>query len=237
MTQKWSPNSWKNYTIKQLPNYPDQNKLENVEKQLSNFPPLVFAGEARSLQQQLAKVSEGKGFLLQGGDCAESFAEHSADNIRDTFRVLMQMASTMTFGAKCPIVKVGRMAGQFAKPRSADTETIDGVELPSYRGDIVNGIEFDAQKRIPDPERQISFLIQNDKSQLIDNLLQRLTFYDPLQKEDMLILKKFIVGHNNFLPTPHKGNATKIWNKKLLNLSNLWKLAVSIVCVPLVGCR
>ncbi len=156
MTQKWSPNSWKNYTIKQLPNYPDQNKLENVEKQLSNFPPLVFAGEARSLQQQLAKVSEGKGFLLQGGDCAESFAEHSADNIRDTFRVLMQMASTMTFGAKCPIVKVGRMAGQFAKPRSADTETIDGVELPSYRGDIVNGIEFDAQKRIPDPERQIS---------------------------------------------------------------------------------
>ena len=123
---------------------------------LGGFPPLVFAGEARNLKSQLAEVSEGRAFLLQGGDCAESFVEHEADNIRDTFRVLLQMAVVLTYGAKLPVIKVGRMAGQFAKPRSADTETIDGVELPSYRGDIINGIEFTAEARVPNPERQIS---------------------------------------------------------------------------------
>ena len=137
MTQKWSPNSWRNFPIKQVPTYPDKQKLEAVEGRLADFPPLVFAGEARSLKKQLAEVSAGRAFLLQGGDCAESFAEHRADNIRDTFRVLLQMAIVLTYGAKLPIIKVGRMAGQFAKPRSADTETIDGVELPSYRGDII----------------------------------------------------------------------------------------------------
>lgn len=156
MAKNWNPESWRGYPIVQVPTYPDADKLNQVEDRLAHFPPLVFAGEARSLKAQLADVAAGKAFLLQGGDCAESFAEHRADNIRDTFRVLLQMASVLTFGGRLPVVKVGRMAGQFAKPRSADTETIDGVELPSYRGDIINGIDFTADARVPDPERQIS---------------------------------------------------------------------------------
>ena len=154
--ETWSPETWRDKPIKQVPNYQDKATLEAVEQRLAGFPPLVFAGEARQLKSQLAEVAEGRAFLLQGGDCAESFAEHEADNIRDTFRVLLQMAVVLTFGAKLPVIKVGRMAGQFAKPRSADTETIDGVELPSYRGDIINGIEFTAEARVPDPERQIA---------------------------------------------------------------------------------
>lgn len=156
MNEKWTLNSWRNFPIKQVPAYEDSEALQSVEERLAGFPPLVFAGEARSLKAHLAEVCEGRAFLLQGGDCAESFVEHHADNIRDTFRVLLQMAVVLTYGAKLPVIKVGRMAGQFAKPRSADTETIDGVELPSYRGDIINGIEFDAAARVPDPERQIS---------------------------------------------------------------------------------
>ena len=156
MNEKWTLNSWRNFPIKQVPAYEDAEALQSVEERLAGFPPLVFAGEARSLKAHLAEVCEGRSFLLQGGDCAESFVEHHADNIRDTFRVLLQMAVVLTYGAKLPVIKVGRMAGQFAKPRSADTETIDGVELPSYRGDIINGIEFDAAARVPDPERQIS---------------------------------------------------------------------------------
>lgn len=156
MVKNWSPESWRQFPVKQVPNYPDTDHLRSVEERLAKFPPLVFAGEARSLKKQLGEVAHGRAFLLQGGDCAESFAEHSADNIRDTFRVLLQMAIVLTYGAKLPVIKVGRMAGQFAKPRSADTETIDGQELPSYRGDIINGIEFDPTARIPDPERQIS---------------------------------------------------------------------------------
>lgn len=156
MVKNWSPESWRDFPVKQVPNYPDADHLRDVEAQLAKFPPLVFAGEARSLKKQLGEVAHGRAFLLQGGDCAESFAEHSADNIRDTFRVLLQMAIVLTYGAKVPVIKVGRMAGQFAKPRSADTETIDGQELPSYRGDIINGIDFDPTARIPDPERQIS---------------------------------------------------------------------------------
>lgn len=156
MNEKWTLNSWRNFPIKQVPAYEDAEALQSVEERLAGFPPLVFAGEARSLKAHLAEVCEGRAFLLQGGDCAESFVEHHADNIRDTFRVLLQMAVVLTYGAKLPVIKVGRMAGQFAKPRSADTETIDGVELPSYRGDIINGIEFDAAARVPDPERQIS---------------------------------------------------------------------------------
>ena len=156
MNEKWTLNSWRNFPIKQVPAYEDAEVLQSVEERLAGFPPLVFAGEARSLKAHLAEVCEGRAFLLQGGDCAESFVEHHADNIRDTFRVLLQMAVVLTYGAKLPVIKVGRMAGQFAKPRSVDTETIDGIELPSYRGDIINGIEFDAVARVPDPERQIS---------------------------------------------------------------------------------
>ncbi len=151
----WTPQSWREKPVLQVPAYPDAKMLEKAEERLSNFPPLVFAGEARDLTTDLAQVANGEAFLLQGGDCAESFAEHGADHIRDFFRVFLQMAVVMTHGASKPVVKVGRVAGQFAKPRSADTETIDGVELPSYRGDIINGIDFEQGQRIPDPERMI----------------------------------------------------------------------------------
>jgi len=155
MTAKWMPDGWRTKPISQVPEYPDPAKLDDVERRLRAFPPLVFAGEARRLTERLGAVAEGQAFLLQGGDCAESFAEFNANNIRDTFRVMLQMAVVLTFGAACPIVKVGRMAGQFAKPRSAPTETIDGVELPSYRGDNINGIEFTPDARRPDPERLV----------------------------------------------------------------------------------
>ena len=155
MTAKWAPDSWRGKEIRQAPDYPDPAAVAEVERRLSGYPPLVFAGEARNLKTQLGRVAEGKAFLLQGGDCAESFAEFHPNNIRDTFRVLLQMAVVLTFGAACPVVKVGRMAGQFAKPRSAPTEVQGDIELPSYRGDIVNGIEFDAATRVPDPERQV----------------------------------------------------------------------------------
>ncbi len=153
MNNIWSPESWRTKPIKQVPEYDDQAKLDAVERRIATFPPLVFAGEARKLRSQLAKVAAGRSFLLQGGDCAESFAEHSADNIRDFFRVFLQMAVVLTYAGAMPVVKVGRIAGQFAKPRSAPTEKQADRELPSYRGDIVNGIEFDAATRSPDPER------------------------------------------------------------------------------------
>ena len=153
MAEPWSPSSWRAKPIKQVPDYPDAAKLSAVETRLKSYPPLVFAGEARNLMTGLAEVTEGKAFLLQGGDCAESFAEFHPDNIRDTFRVLLQMAVVLTFAGAMPVVKVGRIAGQFAKPRSEDTETRDGVTLPSYRGDNINGIDFDEPSRIPDPAR------------------------------------------------------------------------------------
>ncbi len=155
MSERWTPSSWRNKPIQQVPDYPDAAALAAVEGQLAGFPPLVFAGEARKLKRALAKVSTGDAFLIQGGDCAESFLEHSADNIRDFFRLFLQMAVVLTFAGSSPVVKVGRVAGQFAKPRSAPNETIDGVELPSYRGDIINGIEFTPEARIPDPVRQL----------------------------------------------------------------------------------
>jgi 3-deoxy-7-phosphoheptulonate synthase len=151
----WTPASWRGKPVAQMPAYPDPEALSAVERQLAGFPPLVFAGEARKLKKALAKVAAGEAFLLQGGDCAESFAEHSADNIRDFFRLFLQMAVVLTFAGSSPVVKVGRVAGQFAKPRSAGTEIIDGVELPSYRGDIVNDIAFAAEARTPDPRRQL----------------------------------------------------------------------------------
>jgi 3-deoxy-7-phosphoheptulonate synthase len=149
----WTPHSWRDREARQLPTYPDPAALGAVEAELKSYPPLVFAGEARQLRSQLAEVAAGKAFLLQGGDCAESFAEFHPNNIRDTFRVLLQMAVVLTFASKLPVVKVGRMAGQFAKPRSADTEAQGDLELPSYRGDIVNDIAFEPASRAPDPER------------------------------------------------------------------------------------
>jgi 3-deoxy-7-phosphoheptulonate synthase len=149
----WTPASWRACPIRQVPAYPDAAKLEAMEARLTRFPPLVFAGEARRLKAQLALAASGQAFVLQGGDCAESFGDFTANVIRDTFRVLLQMAVVLTFGGAMPVVKLGRMAGQFAKPRSSDMEAIGGVSLPSYRGDIVNGPEFSADARIPDPQR------------------------------------------------------------------------------------
>ena len=149
----WTPDSWRDCPIRQVPAYPDQARLEEVEAKIGKYPPLVFAGEARRLKAQLALAAEGKAFVLQGGDCAESFSDFTANIIRDTFRVLLQMSVVLTFGASLPVVKMGRMAGQFAKPRSSDNETVGGITLPSYRGDIINGPEFSAEARIPDPAR------------------------------------------------------------------------------------
>ncbi len=151
----WSSSSWRARPVKQNPAYNDMGQLADVEARLRGYPPLVFAGEARELRRQLGEVAAGRGFLLQGGDCAESFAEFHADNIRDTLRVLLQMSAVLAFGAGVPVVKVGRLAGQFAKPRSADTERYDGVDLPIYRGDIINGPDFTPEARRADPERQV----------------------------------------------------------------------------------
>ncbi|MCL1628677.1 MULTISPECIES: class II 3-deoxy-7-phosphoheptulonate synthase [Roseinatronobacter] len=160
MTQGWTKSSWRQRPRIQMPDYPDSDALAQVEARLSSYPPLVFAGEARALKRKLGAAARGDAFLLQGGDCAESFAEFNADSIRDTFKVLLQMAIVLTYGAKVPVVKVGRMAGQFAKPRSAPMEIVDGVELPSYRGDIINGFEFTPDARIPDPARMLQAYTQ-----------------------------------------------------------------------------
>ena len=159
--QPWNPASWRGRPIVQAPDYPDRGALAAVEGRLKTHPPLVFAGEARNLKAQLGRVAEGKAFLLQGGDCAESFAEFHPDNIRDTFRVLLQMSVILTFAAAMPVVKLGRIAGQFAKPRTDDTETRDGVTLPSYRGDNINAMEFDAESRTPDPKRLMEAYAQS----------------------------------------------------------------------------
>src|SRR6188768_4498890 len=155
MAERWTPDSWRKKPIQQVPDYPDEQALADVEKQLATFPPLVFAGEARALKRALARVANGEAFLLQGGDCAESFAEHGANNIRDFFRVFLQMAIVLTYAGALPVVKVGRIAGQFAKPRSSSTEKRDGNELPSYRGDIINDVAFTEEARRPDPRRQV----------------------------------------------------------------------------------
>jgi 3-deoxy-7-phosphoheptulonate synthase len=155
MPERWTPDSWRGRPVAQLPAYPDAGKLAATEAKLASFPPLVFAGEARNLKKSLARVANGEAFLLQGGDCAESFEDHSANSIRDFFRVFLQMSVILTFAAACPVVKVGRIAGQFAKPRSSPTEKRNGIELPSYRGDIVNGAEFTESARTPDPQRLI----------------------------------------------------------------------------------
>lgn len=151
----WSPNSWRSFPIKQQPTYQDQKALESVEKELGSYPPLIFAGEARDLKTQLAKAGRGEAFIIQGGDCAESFSDFDAESIKNLFKLLLQMSVVMTYSSGKPIVKIGRIAGQFAKPRSSDLEEIDGVTLPSYRGDIINGIEFNEEARIPDPKRML----------------------------------------------------------------------------------
>ena len=151
--KKWKLNSWKSYPVKHIPEYEDQKELDLVLKKIQGFPPLVFAGETRSLKKNLADVCAGKAFLLQGGDCAESFAEFHPDNIRDTFKVILQMALVLTSSASLPVVKVGRIAGQFSKPRSSPIEVKNGKELPTYLGDNINGIEFSEKARKPDPKR------------------------------------------------------------------------------------
>lgn len=165
----WMPDSWRSFPVKQIPSYPDQAALKTVEDRLSSYPPLVFAGEVRTLRNHLAQAATGQTFVLQGGACAESFGEFKANIVRDTFRVLLQMAVVLTFGAKVPVVKIGRMAGQFAKPRSSDTETVNGVTLPSYRGDIINGSDFTPESRIPDPARMETGYFQSTG---IQNLLR-----------------------------------------------------------------
>ena len=165
----WTPQSWRQKTALHQPLYPDSEALARCQERLAHMPPLVFAGECRALERQLARAAQGKAFLLQGGDCAESFAEFHADNIRDTFRVLLQMAVILTFGASMPVVKLGRLAGQFAKPRSAPVERQGDVELPSYLGDMINGIAFERETRIPDPERMLQAYHQSAATQ---NLLR-----------------------------------------------------------------
>ncbi len=161
MIRNWNPDSWRGLPIRQVPGYDDEAALGRVENTLRTYPPLVFAGEARRLKERLSAVSAGSAFLLLGGDCAESFAEFHPNNIRDMFKVLLQMAVVLTFGGGLPVVKLGRMAGQFAKPRSSDTETRNGVTLPSYRGDIINSLEFDAAGREPDPQRMVQAYSQS----------------------------------------------------------------------------
>ena len=159
--EHWSPSSWRQHPKQQIPDYPDENLLNEVELELNQYPPLVFAGEARNLKKRLAQVSKGEAFLLQGGDCAESFQDFRANSIRDNLRVLLQMAIILMFSEKKNVIKVGRVAGQFAKPRSNDSETRNGVTLPTYRGDIINGFEFDLQSRTPDPKRMLRAYVQS----------------------------------------------------------------------------
>ena len=151
--KNWKINSWRKYPVKHIPEYPDKKELEQVLGKIKNFPPLVFAGETRHLKQQLAEVVDGKAFLLQGGDCAESFAEFHPDNKKDTFKVILQMALVLSSSASLPVVKVGRIAGQFSKPRSSPIENKNGKELPTYLGDNINGIEFTEEARKPDAKR------------------------------------------------------------------------------------
>jgi 3-deoxy-7-phosphoheptulonate synthase len=157
----WLPTSWRDKPLRQAPTYPDAAALAATEARLAGYPPLVFAGEARRLTEALAMAAEGRAFVLQGGDCAESFSDFNANSVRDTFRVLLQMAVVLTFGATVPVIKIGRMAGQFAKPRSSDRETVGGQSLPSYRGDIINGPDFTEAARLPDPARMETAYFQS----------------------------------------------------------------------------
>jgi len=157
----WTPGSWRNFPIKQQPTYQDQDQLKQVERELHTYPPLIFAGEARSLKKKLAAAGRGEAFLLQGGDCAESFADFNAETIKNLFKLMLQMNMVLMYSTGKPVVKIGRLAGQFAKPRSSDFEEKDGVKLPSYRGDIINGIEFSEEARIPNPQNMLRAYYQS----------------------------------------------------------------------------
>jgi 3-deoxy-7-phosphoheptulonate synthase len=174
----WTLDSWRSKPILQQPTYKDQELLKKIEKKLGVYPPLVFAQEVRNLKKQLASATEGESFLLQGGDCAESFSEFNADTIKDFFKVFLQMSVVLTFGGGKPVVKVGRIAGQFAKPRSSDFENIDGVELPSYRGDIINSIGFTKEAREPDPYKMLSAYNQSAATQNLIRAFARGGFAD-----------------------------------------------------------
>ena len=204
MSTNWKPNSWRLKNAKHLPIYSDEKKLKTVTDTLSSYPPLVFAGESRNLLKQLGEVANGNAFLLQGGDCAESFADFNPNNIRDSFKVILQMAVVLTFGASCPVVKVGRMAGQFAKPRSQDMETIDGIELESYKGDIINGIDFNAKSRTADPERLLKAYNQSAAS--------------------LNLIRAFAYGGFANLKQIHQWNLTftekNLYNKKFDDMAN-----------------
>ncbi|MCH2036979.1 MAG: 3-deoxy-7-phosphoheptulonate synthase class II [Rickettsiales bacterium] len=195
-TMNWTPESWRTFPIKQQPTYPDANHVNAVEQKLSTLPPLVTTTEIESLRQSLANVSQGNGFLLQGGDCAESFAEFNDENLRSYFRVMLQMTVSLMYGAGKPVVKVGRIAGQFAKPRSADTETIDGIELPSYRGDMINNIEFDEHSRVPNPDNLLKVYQQAAST---------LNFLRSLAKGGDASLKTIGEWNNNFIGNSPQG--------------------------------
>ena len=172
MTSNWNPNSWTTFPADQQPDWPDDNELNAVLKEISDLPPLVFAGEARTLKSKLARVCNGEALLLQAGDCAESFSSLSANSIRDKLKVILQMAVALTYSTGLPVVKVGRIAGQFAKPRSSPTETKDDVELPSFRGHIVNDTDFNEGARTADPKR---LLMAYNQSSATLNLLRAFT--------------------------------------------------------------
>ena len=198
MKHEWTPDSWKKKKALHQPNYIDKKKFDIAIKKMKKLPPLVFAGEVRSLKNELAKCVDGKGFLLQAGDCAESFAEFHPNYIRDTFRVIMQMAVVLSFASGVPVTKVGRLAGQFAKPRSSPIEEKDGVKLPSYLGDMINGIEFNENSRVPDPERMLQAYNQAASTQ---NLLRAFAYggyadLSTIQNWNLDFVKKSKQGSN-----------------------------------------
>ena len=198
MKHEWTPDSWKKKKALHQPNYIDKKKFDIAIKKMKKLPPLVFAGEVRSLKNELAKCVDGKGFLLQAGDCAESFAEFHPNYIRDTFRVIMQMAVVLSFASGVPVTKVGRLAGQFAKPRSSPIEEKDGVKLPSYLGDMINGIEFNENSRVPDPNRMLQAYNQAASTQ---NLLRAFAYggyadLSTIQNWNLDFVKKSKQGSN-----------------------------------------
>jgi len=192
----WSPNSWRDFPIKQQPTYEDLELLKQVETTLAGYPPLIFAGEARSLKSKLAEVSKGEAFLLQGGDCAESFNAFNASNIQNLYKLILQMAVVMTFSGEKPVVKIGRLAGQFAKPRSSDFENINGVSLPSYRGDIVNDIGFDKSSRMPDPKKLLQAYNQSSATLNLVRAFSRGGFADlnEVHRWNLSFIKKNPIG-------------------------------------------
>ena len=215
MAVAWSPDSWRALTARQMPEYSDQGTLERVERELAQHPPLVFAAEIRNLKEQLAAAAEGRAFVLQGGDCAESFAEFSADNLRDTFRVLLQMAVVLTYSSRMPVVKLGRIAGQFAKPRSQPTETQDGLTFPAYRGDIINDIAFSEAGRAPDPTRMLKAYSKPPHHSICFGLLHRAA---------MRTCRRSISGRWTLFAEASRQRCTRAMRTELPTRWPLWRL-------------